>query len=218
MEGWPPPPEGPGEHTRPQTSPGSWWVNSAEVFFAFTVTGLPALLVPCDHQDGPGEGTGLPVCRGCPPWDPHALERPLGSWGPSVCGDDLLMAQKLHLELGRNHTQFPVSPLPEPPQSPDVVSQAQGGVRPVRRDGEPRAWARLPLPWRQAAGLLAAPQALREAGQPCTSPLPLPASRTSVLVGERGLSPSRPTGQFSPDALAPLAPIFSSSRSVNLGT
>lgn len=143
------------------------------------------------------------------------LERPLGSWGPSVCGDDFADGPETSIW---SWAEIPPSSLclllPErPPQSPGVVSPGSGWSEAWLPGGTGSQGLRLalPPPWRQAAGLLAAPQALREAGQPTA--LPRPRLQNICAHGREAPSPTRPTGQFSPDALAPLAPVFSRSQS-----
>lgn len=164
-------------------------------------------------------GNCLPGCWGCPPWDPW--KGPWGPGGPSVCGDDFADSPETSVWSWAEITPSSLFLLlpQRPPQSPDVVSPGPGWSEAwlPGRTGSQGPGLALPPPWRQAAGLLAAPQALREASQPAASPSLFPPPEHLCSWGREAPSPSCPTGQLSPDALVPLAPVFSS-RSQSPGT
>ena len=126
------------------------------------------------------------------------LERPLGSWGPSVCGDNFADGPETSIWSWAEITPSSLCLLlPErPPQSPDVVSPGPGWSEAWLPGGTGSQGLGLtpPPPWRQAAGLLAAPQALREAGQPRAPPPqpPSPPPPEHLCSWERGSQPHPP--------------------------
>lgn len=160
-------------------------------------------MLPCDPQDRPPEGLvprgpAVPSLGGPPPCRP-------GSGKMTVVANS---TEPSCWSLTRNHTQFPCLFLSGfPLWSPDVVHPL--GPERSQADLGEGGWGGQgsglvpPPPWRQAAGLLAVPQLLREPGQPClflscqlpTSP---PSAGTSVCSGH--VAPSPPREALSPDA------------------
>lgn len=154
-------------------------------------------MVPCDPQDRPTEGLA-PSASGVP-----SLEKPPGPgvrlWEMTLSADSVGTSI---LEPDRDHIQFPLSVLVRAPSleprcgpysaGPEQSQAWSGGAGGQGSGPVP------PPPWRQAAGLLAAPQLLREAGQPwplprrqppCSPAPPPPTSARTSVLGNMAPSP-----------------------------
>lgn len=197
--GWPPLQSGPWRTHQAPNQPGGPG-RGEYVSFQFSLSqGCQHSWCPVILRMDP-EKELSPSVPGVPSLGPTCpLERPLGSWGPSVCGDDFAYGPETSIWSWAEITPSSLCLLlPEcPPQSPDVVSPGPGWSEAWLPGGmgSQGPGLALPPPWRQAAGLLAAPQALREAGQPAASPPP--SSRLQNICarwGERLPAPAAPQG------------------------